>query len=408
MWRPRRSVPSNAVPQSTLGVIRLHQRDVHIDARERFAAHAASRVGSDVLVLSTCHRVECYVAIPPEVDELAWMRDRVLGTNHAHAPVVEETGEAAVRHLFRAAMGLDSVVRGEGQILGQLRATYDAARERFPLDPVLNEVVQHGLHIARGVRSSTSLGQVRSSVGSLAVETVVACLPDPPTATVLVVGAGEIGRLAARALISRVGAVRIVNRDAARARDLASEIGAKGQGLDDLERAVGDADAVISAADTRGALLTEELLAHRLMRGPLVLVDVAVPRSIAEPARALPGLTYRSVDELTSVAGAVHDHDVVLAEERCVEEARGFIRSWNGRSATPTIEALSQRADAIRQRQLDRAFSKLTHLAARDRRVVEALADALTGALIHQPIVSLRDDPTRQDAARALFGLKPS
>ena len=336
------------------------------------------------------------------------MRDRVLGPNDGHVPVVEETGEAAVRHLFRAAMGLDSVVRGEGQILGQLRATYDAARSRFPLDPVLSEVIQHALHIARGVRSSTSLGQVRGSVGSLAVEAVIACLPDPSTATVLVVGAGEIGRLAARALMSQVGTVRIANRDAARACELASEIGAIGEGLDDLDRAVGDADAVISAADTRGAVLTEDLLTRRLVRGPLVLVDIAVPRSIAEPARSLPGLTYRSVDELKSSRGPARDHDVVLAEERCVEEARGFIRSWNGRAAAPTIEALSRRAEVIRQKQLDRAFSKLTHLAARDRRVVGALADALTGALIHEPIVALRDDPTRQDAARALFGLKPS
>ena len=395
-------------PQSTLGVLRLHQRDANIDARERFAAFAASRSGSDLLVLATCHRVECYVAIPPQVDEQAWMRDRVLGTKGSHLPVVVETGEAAVRHLFRAAMGLDSVVRGEGQILGQLRATYDAARERFPLDPVLSEVIQHALHIARGVRSSTSLGQVRCSVGSLAVETVVACLPDASVATVLVIGAGEIGRLAARALISKVGTVRIANRDAARARELASAIGAIGGGLDDLDRAMGDADAVISASDTRGALLTEELLERRLARGPLVLVDIAVPRSIAEPARSLPGLTYRSIDDLASAGGSASDHDVVLAEERCVEEAKGFMRARNGRAATPTIEALSKRADAIRQAQLGRAFSKLTHLAARDRRVVEALADALTGALIHDPIVTLRDDPSRQDAARALFRLDRS
>ncbi|HAF10356.1 MAG TPA: glutamyl-tRNA reductase [Chloroflexi bacterium] len=394
--------------QSSLGLLRLHQRDAHIDARERFATHVASRVGSDLLVLSTCHRVECYVAIPPAVDELAWMRDRVLGPDGDPVPAVEETGEAAVRHLFRAAMGLDSVVRGEGQILGQLRDTYDGARGRFALDPLLSEVIQHALHIARDVRSSTSLGQVQSSVGSLAVDTVVARLPDPSTATVLVIGAGEIGKLAARALVSRVGTVRIANRDAARAHELAAAIGATAQGLDDLERAIGEADAVISAADTRGTLLTEELLARRLARGPLVLVDVAVPRSISEPARALPGLTYRSVDELKSGGGGARDHDVVLAEQRCIDEAQRFVRLREGRAAAPTIEALRKRADAIRQRQLDRAFSKLTHLDPRDRSVVEALADALTGALIHEPIVSLREDPTRQDAARALFGLERS
>ena len=394
--------------QSSLGLLRLHQRDAHLNARERFAADVSARVGPDLVVLSTCHRVECYVAIPAEVDALAWMRDRVLGADEDHIPAVEEFGEAAVRHLFRAAMGLDSVVRGEGQILGQLRDTYDGARRRFSLAPVLSDVIQHALHIARDMRSSSSLGQVQGSVGSLAVDTLVACLPDPSTATVLVVGAGEIGKLAARALASRVGTVRIANRDVSRAQELAASIGATAQGLDDLERAVGDADAVISAADTRGAVLTEELLTRRLERGPLVLVDIAVPRSVGERARSLPGLTYRSVDDLGSGGGAARDDDVAVAEQRCTEEAQGFIRSRAGRAAAPTIEALRQRADAIRQKQLDRAFSKLTHLDARDRGVVEALADGLTGALIHQPIVSMREDPTRQDVARALFGLDDS
>ena len=394
--------------QSSLGLLRLHQRDAHLNARERFAADVSARVGPDLVVLSTCHRVECYVAIPAEVDALAWMRDRVLGADEDHIPAVEEFGEAAVRHLFRAAMGLDSVVRGEGQILGQLRDTYDGARRRFSLAPVLSDVIQHALHIARDMRSSSSLGQVQGSVGSLAVDTLVACLPDPSTATVLVVGAGEIGKLAARALAARVGTVRIANRDVSRAQELAASIGATAQGLDDLERAVGDADAVISAADTRGAVLTEELLVRRLARGPLVLVDIAVPRSVGERARSLPGLTYRSVDDLGSGGGAARDDDVALAEQRCTEEAQGFIRSRAGRAAAPTIEALRQRADAIRRKQLDRAFSKLTHLDARDRGVVEALADGLTGALIHQPIVSMREDPTRQDVARALFGLDDS
>jgi glutamyl-tRNA reductase len=394
--------------QSSLGLLRLHQRDAHLNARERFAADVSARVGPDLVVLSTCHRVECYVAIPAEVDALAWMRDRVLGADEDHIPAVEEFGEAAVRHLFRAAMGLDSVVRGEGQILGQLRDTYDGARRRFSLAPVLSDVIQHALHIARDMRSSSSLGQVQGSVGSLAVDTLVACLPDPATATVLVVGAGEIGKLAARALAARVGTVRIANRDVSRAQELAASIGATAQGLDDLERAVGDADAVISAADTRGAVLTEELLVRRLARGPLVLVDIAVPRSVGERARSLPGLTYRSVDDLGSGGGAARDDDVALAEQRCTEEAQGFIRSRAGRAAAPTIEALRQRADAIRQKQLDRAFSKLTHLDARDRGVVEALADGLTGALIHRPIVSMREDPTRQDVARALFGLDDS
>lgn len=391
-----------------LGLLRLHQRDALIDERERFAAIAAARSGSDLLVLSTCHRVECYVAIPANVDPAPWIHTRVMGGDGDAPAAVVETGEAAVRHLFRAAMGLDSVVQGEGQILGQLRDAYDRARATGALHPVLSAVAQHALHLAREVRSATSLGRVRRSVGSLAVDTLVALLPDPRSATVLVVGAGEVGKLASRALASRVGAVWVANRDAARAQQVADAIGARSLGLDDLDDALLAADAVISAADTRGTLLTAERLAPRLARGPLVIVDIAVPRSVGLVARSLPALVYRSVDELRAGEETVGDEDIALAERRCAEGSRRFTRAQEARAATPTIEALREHADRIRRAQLDRALARLGHLDARDRRVVEALSSALTGALMHRPTIAMRDDPLLERTARELFGLEPS
>ncbi len=395
--------------QAALGVVRLHQRDAPLDARERFAAAAATRVGPDLLLLSTCHRVECYVAIPPGDDQAAMARERVFeGDDRVAAGVTVETGEAAVLHLFRAAMGLDSVVRGEGQILVQLRDAYGRARSTGGLDPLLGDAVQRALHLAREVRSATSLGRVRRSVGSLAVDSVVALLPRPSASTVLVVGAGEVGKLASRALASRVGTVRIANRDAARARQVAGEIGATALRLDDLDDALLDADALISAADTRGTLLTAERLERRLTRGPLILVDIAVPRSVGGDARRSPGLIYRSVDDLDAGKDPVRDGDVERAERSCEQEARRFAQARRARLASPTIEALRDQAERIRRAQLDRALGKLRHLDARDRRVVEALSSALTGALLHGPTVALRDDPLKERSARELFGLEVS
>jgi glutamyl-tRNA reductase len=393
---------------SSLGLLGVHQRDAPLDAREQFAAGVASQVGPDLVVLSTCHRVECYFAIPPSVDARAWMGERVLGLDDGLRGAQVLTGEAAVRHLFRAAMGLDSVVRGEGQILSQLRDTYDRARACFELDPLLSEVIQHALHLAREVRAATSFGTVGRSVGSLAVDALVRLLPQPSTASVLVIGAGEIGRLAARALVSRVGAVRIANRDPDRARELAVAIGAEGGGQELLDRALDEADAVVSAADTRGTWLTVERLARRLARGPLAIVDIAVPRSVDVPARVLPGLTYRSVDDLVSAGSGPLEADVAFADRRCVEEARRFLLRRFAREASPTIHALRTHAGAIRDAQLRRALAKLSHLDSRDRRVVEGLASALTGALLHRPFVALRSDPTREQAARTLFGLERS
>ncbi|MFN2520457.1 MAG: glutamyl-tRNA reductase [Candidatus Limnocylindria bacterium] len=395
--------------QAALGLARLHQRDALLDARELFAAAAAERVGPDLLLLSTCHRVECYVAIPPDVDHATWVRSRVLGgADPDGSSITIETDEAAVLQLLRAAMGLDSVVRGEGQILVQLRDAYDRARASGGLHPLLSEAVQRALHLAREVRSETSLGRVRRSVGSLAVDSVVALLPRPAAATVLVVGAGEVGKLASRALASRVGSVLIANRDAGRARQVADAIGATALGLDDLERALLDADAVISAADTRGNVLTVERLQSRVARGPLLLVDIAVPRSVGEDARSLPGLVYRSVDHLDAGEDLARDVDVERAERMCAEEARRFTQTRRERLASPTIEALRDRAERIRRAQLDRALAKLGHLDARDRRVVEALSTALTGALLHGPTVALREDPLKERTARELFGLEAS
>lgn len=392
--------------QAALGLARLHQRDALLDARERFAAAAAARVGPDLLLLSTCHRVECYLAIPPEVDQAAWVRARVVDGDADSVTI--ETGQAAALHLFRAAIGLDSVVRGEGQILVQLRGAYDRARAAGGLDPLLSAAMQHALHVAREVRSSTSLGRIRRSVGSLAIDTVVTLLAHPSTATVLVVGAGEMGKLASRALSSQVRAVCIANRDAARAREVAEPIGATALGLDDLDGALLAADAVISAADTRGSLLTTERLEPRAARGPLVLVDVAVPRSVAEGARSLPGLVYRSVDDLAVGEDPSRDEDVERAERRCEDEARRFTKGRWARAAAPTIEAIRDRAEHVRRTQLDRALAKLSHLDERDRRVVEALSSSLTSALLHGPTVALREDPRKERTARELFGLEAS
>jgi glutamyl-tRNA reductase len=316
-----------------------------------------------------------------------------------------QTGGAAARHLFRSACGLDSAVRGEGQILTQLRRTFDAARANG-LDPMLTALVQRALHVARELRATTALGMVRRSVGSLAVEAAIALVADPRGVTALVVGAGEVGKLASRVLAARVGEIVIANRDLDRAREVARPLAAEVVPLTSLEDALGRSALVISAADTRGAVLTRALLERRLERGPLVVVDVAVPRSVPADARGLSGLVYRSVDDLVDAATPLDDATVRAAEARCELEAERFARDREARGVARTIEALHGRGDELRRRQLARALAKLGHLDERDRRVVASLSSALTRALLHAPTVALRDSPERADAARALFGIE--
>jgi glutamyl-tRNA reductase len=393
------------VPAERLALLSLHQRTASIDARERLTAVAqAAPRRADVVALLTCHRVEIYAAIAANEDPRTALRHR-LGTADAvldEATVCE--GRDAALHLIHVATGLDSAIVGEGQIGRQVRRAYDAARSG-ELDPILASLFQRALHLAREIRATSDLGAVRRSIGSLAVDEALRHAADASRATALVVGAGEIGKLAARALAKRVGRLVIANRDTDRSRELAAMVGAEGIGLEALGRALERADVVISAADTRGALLTRELLAPRASERPLVLVDIALPRSVPEDARELPGLTYRDVDDLAVESSVVPQEAIAVAQERCAAEADAFVRWLAERDSAPTIRAVRERADAIREHQLARAMRRLGHLTDRDRGIVEALSRGLTQALLHEPTVRLRGRPDRERAARALFGL---
>lgn len=391
-----------------LALLHLHQRSAPLDAREALAAIAERAPASgDLVGLLTCHRVELYAAVAIDVAPRAHIA-RQLGV--AEPPLAD--GEIVVdaeaaRHLFRVSCGLDSAVRGEGQILGQVRRTYDAARARHRLHPVLSEAFQTALRLARELRATSALGGVRRSVGSLAVDEALRLAPDAATGTALVVGAGEVGKLASRALRARVRRLVIANRDRRRAETLGAELGAQAVGLEGLDAALAEADVVISAADTRGALLTRERIAARVASAPLVLVDIAVPRSVDLETRSLPGLVYRSVDDFSSDADPALAAAMAEAEARCAAEAQAFLARVRGREAAATIRRLRGRAERVRREQLSRALAKLRHLDARDRDIVEAFSATLMNALLHDPTVALRAAPDRAEAAQELFGLGP-
>ncbi len=392
-----------------LAALFLQQRSASLDARERLSAIVADAApGRDLVSLLTCHRVEVYAAVDPTADPWDALSTRLGTTDAVLAEATVLTDGDAAEHLFRVAMGLDSAIVGEGQIAGQVRRAFETARAGA-LDPILASLFQRALHLARSVRATTALGSVRRSIGSLAVDEALRHVPDPTRATALVIGAGEIGKLAARALASRVGRLVIANRDAARAAELAGPIDAAAVGLDRIADGLARADVVISAADTRGALLTRDLLAARAAVRPLVLVDIAVPRSVPEDGRALPGLTYRDVDHLAAAeASAVPAEDLADAVRRCAAETAAFTSWLRERESADTIRALRERANEIRAQQLARAMRRLGHLSERDREVVESLASGLTHALLHEPTVRMRGQPEAEIAARRLFGLGPS
>ena len=386
-------------PLASLVVASLRQGDAAIDARERLVDALRDEAPLRACVFATCHRVEIYAVVEPELDDEATLARLHVAKGTAGLRLFR--GEEAARHLFRVATGLDSLIQGESQVLGQLRRTVDATSA----EPLLAAAVRRALNVAREIRARTVLGQVTRSLGSLAVDEALRHLERPHEATVLVIGAGEMGKLASRALQRRVKSLLIANRGAARAVELARDLAAETMSLDEIETALARADAVISAADTRGAVLDAPRLARRLAAGPLVVIDLAMPRSVAPDARSLGGLVYRSADDLRDTS-ALPPEAIVLAEQSCAIAARRFASEWMARMATPVIQEMHARADEHRRRQLARAMSKLGHLGARDREVVQALARSLTNALLHDPTVALRAVPERAAAARDLFGLE--
>lgn len=373
-----------------------HQRASSIDARERLLDRIPP--APDRLLVATCHRVEVYAVLPVSADPLEWLGGLgVDAVDRAGAAVHSDAG--ALAHLFAVAAGLDSAVAGEPQVLAQVRRAYRAVAAPHPL---LVAAFERALHVGRVVRTVTGLSSARS-VGSLAVDAIVAGLADPARASVLVVGAGEMGKLAVRALERRVGRVLVANRDAERATELAAAHHAIAVDLADVARTLPDVDAVVSAADTRGAVLTPAVVAERLrLRRPFAVVDIAVPRSVDAAARALLGVGYRSVDDLPGASARVPEATLREARERCELEALLF-HAERLPESVDAIRSLREAAEALRAAKLERALQRLGHLSVRDRRIVEALSMTITNALLHAPTVALRERRADPMAARALF-----
>lgn len=373
-----------------------HQRATSIDARERLLSRLTS--GTERLVLATCHRVELYAVASAPIDTSRVAAAHAIDATELASAMIH-VGAFAYAHLFTVAAGLDSAIAGEPQILSQVRAAYN---QRSDLDPLLVAAFARAMYVGREVRATSGLASARS-VGSLAVDSAVERLEDPARATVLVVGAGEMGKLAVRALTHRVGRVIVANRDRERAAAVAAAHDATAIPLDAVSAQLEAVDAVISAADTRGALLTADALAPRLRSArPFVVVDVAVPRSVDSAARELLGDAYRSVDDLPGAAARLPSEALVAARMRCETEALRFV-SERSPESVDAIRALREFAERVRASKAERALSRLRHLSDRDKRVVEALSTTITNALLHEPTVALREQRADPRAARALF-----
>ena len=377
-----------------------------VEVRERVAldpdaaAELAARLAGDgeAVCLSTCNRTEVYLAADDvEAD------DRVTAALAELAKV--EPGElepylyrlqglATAVHLFRVAAGLDSLVPGEGEILGQVRTAF----ERGSTGPLLDRLFSHALHAGKKVRTDTAIAESPGTTSSAAAALAAQVFGDLRGSRIAIVGAGKIGRLAASRLIKRGARLTFVaNRTAARGEELAVQLGGEPIPLDRIDQAIATADILVSSTSSPELVLTSEDVAKALpaRKGrPLLLIDLAVPRDLDPAINELEDCYLYDIDDLEAVVQetlAGREDEFAKAEAIAVAESERF-REWLASlDAVPTIKSVRARAEAIRRGELAKASARLAGLSERELEAVDSLTSRIVNKLLHEPILQLKE-----------------
>ncbi len=353
----------------------------------------------EAALLSTCNRTEVYaqVAMGQERAVAAWLaRHHGLAPDALDAYLYEHRDESAVRHLFRVATGLDSLVLGEPQILGQVKDAWQAARARSRLRSSLDRLFQQSFSVAKRVRTDTRIGAHPVSVAFAAVRLARQVFSELDRATVLLVGAGDTIELAARHLVeARARRLLVANRTLEHAQALASQHGGYALPLAELARHLPEADIVISATAAREPVIRREAVRAALKarkHRPMFLLDLAVPRDIEAGVGELPDVYLYTVDDLEQVIeeNRASRREAAAQAEAIIElQVDHFMAWWRAQGRQDALRTLRGRAEAQRDEALARAREQLAAGKPADE-VLALLAHQLTNKLLHGPSSALR------------------
>jgi len=374
------------------------------------AAHEAA-------ILSTCNRTEVYCNLDPSNDIrlIEWFCDHHRLRRDTLQPYLyRHPDQDAVKHAFRVAAGLDSMILGEPQILGQMKDAFAEAHKAGTTGKILNRLFQQTFAVAKQVRTDTAIGASAVSVASAAVVLAKQIFDSLAQQTVLLIGAGDMIELCARHLKEQgVGHMIVANRTLERAELLAGPYGAEAISLAEMPARLADADIVISSTASQLPILgkgaVERALKARKHR-PMFMVDIAVPRDIEAEVAELGDVYLYTIDDLQGVVQENRQSREAAAREaeKIIDvQVLNFMHWIRGLDAVPTIRALREQADAVRERELKRARAMLAR-GADPEKVLAQLARALTNKFTHAPTDALRHadlDGELLDAARRLFDL---
>lgn len=391
------------------------------DQARRFLVEDAASI-PERLLLSTCNRTEILavteLCAAESVQQLVGILERARG-----APPVLLDGhvrsfrdEEAVRHLFRVACGLESMVLGETQILGQVKQAAELSEGCGATGPVLRQVLTTAVRVAKRARTETSIGEGAVSVASAAVELAQKVYGDLDGRSALVVGAGETGRLVAQHLRGAgVGSIRVANRTLGRAEAVAGEVDGQAWGLCGVPPALREVDIVVTSTAAEAPILTHaELRAAMRQRKDrmLLILDIAVPRDVEERAGRIEGVFLQDIDALRTIVDenlAVRRKAVTKVEGMVEGAVAGYVAWRREMGAVPTVKALREHFEGIRRAELDRNLKRVPPEA---RDAAERLTESLLNRLLHEPTLRIRnaarDGGAAENliaAARRLFGI---
>jgi glutamyl-tRNA reductase len=379
--------------------------------------------GVEGVILSTCNRTEMY-SLTKKVNSgheaiCRFMADfhRLPQGEFADCLYTHDDREA-VAHLFSVASGLDSMIVGEPQILGQVRDAFQEAAAHDAVGGVMSALFRRAIHVGKRARTETGISQSAVSVSHAAVELAKKIFGDLGARQVLLVGAGEMGELTAKNLVDNgAKGIIVANRTYQRAVELAEQFGGRATGLAQVGQALWTADIVVSSTGATRFLITPEMVkeAMRMRRNrSLFLIDIAVPRDIDPAVQRIENVYLYDIDDLEAVVEAnirERQKEVGKVERLIREELADFMAWFRSLEVVPTITDLRRQAEEIRQMELDKALRRLGSLSEREENIVKALSVGIVNKILHQPTIQLKKHADGNngylytEAVRELFGL---
>jgi glutamyl-tRNA reductase len=359
------------------------------------------------VLLSTCNRVELIASSDAHEQSvagaLAYFNQRVA-PDRVDASVYRHHGREAAKHLFRVASGLDSMVLGEPQILGQVKDAFASAQGLGTVGGLLGRSFERGFGVAKRIRSETALAAGNVSVSSIACDLAEKIFGDLAGRRILLVGAGKMSEVAARSLTARGAQLFVVNRSPERAEALAAACGGVAKPLEALATELAEADVVISSTSKQDYVITYDLM-HGVCKmrrfRPLFIIDIAVPRDVDPRVDSLRNVFLYDMDDLQKVSRenmAARERAVIDAERMIDLELDELERWARSLELTPTIVALRERFRSVMRAELDKTLPKLA-VPESERKKLEAMCEAIANKLLHAPLTELKQSQTTTDGA---------